>query len=338
EIDQQMKKLLTFLGNGEYGEGIYTYRSRKATKSRFVQTAIYELFCQEFTDKDQIIIFLTEEAESKNWKDSIGESGKNKDKKLEGMENAWKKINPKLLQQNQIRKVRIPSQQDEEHNWELFEIILNEIDEGDEIIFDITHSFRSLPIMALIILNYARILKNASLKNLLYGCWEMKDDDDPPTVPIIDMTKMVPLLDWAYGVESYLKTGNASVIESLTNNKNGSVKIGMTQEEEEALKELTKRSHEFHQMMQTCRAPEIPRGLNNLRDALDQAKSLKISGSRHFEELIGKMNEKTKGYTGRPIMDDYWAAKWCYDNGLIQQGYTMLQEGIISAVCRVMGE
>lgn len=333
-----MKKLLTFLGNGEYGEGIYTYRGRKATKSRFVQTAIYELFCEKFTDKDQIIIFLTEEAESKNWKDSIGESGKNKGKKLEGMENAWKKINPKLLQQNQIRKVRIPSQQDEEHNWELFEIILNEIDEGDEIIFDITHSFRSFPIMALIILNYARILKNASLKNLLYGCWEMRDDDDPPTVPIIDMTKMVPLLDWAYGVESYLKTGNASVIESLTNNKNGSVKIGMTQEEEEALKELTKRSHEFHQMMQTCRAPEIPRGLNNLRDALDQAKSLKISGSRHFEELIGKMNEKTKGYTGRPIMDDYWAAKWCYDNGLIQQGYTMLQEGIISAVCRVMGE
>ena len=99
---------------------------------------------------------MTEEAESKNWKDSIGESGKNKDKKLNGMENTWNKINPKLLQQNQIRKVRIPSQQDEKHNWELFEIILNEIDEGDEIIFDITHSFRSFPIMALIILNYAR--------------------------------------------------------------------------------------------------------------------------------------------------------------------------------------
>ena len=35
------------------------------------------------------------------------------------------------------------------------------------------------------------------------------------------MTEMIPLLDWAYGVESYLKTGNASVIETLTNNKNG---------------------------------------------------------------------------------------------------------------------
>src|SRR5690606_34912205 len=139
-------------------------------------------------------------------------------------------------------------------NWELFEIILNEIDEGDEIIFDITHSFRSFPIMALIILNYARILKKASLKKLLYGCWEMNDRGTPPTAPIIDMTEMIPLLDWAYGVESYLKTGNASVIESLTNNKNGSVKIGVTQEEEDALKELTKQSHEFHQMMQTCRA------------------------------------------------------------------------------------
>ena len=89
-----MKKLLTFLGNGEYGEGFYTYRGRKATKSRFVQTAIYELFCQEFTDKDQIIIFLTEEAESKNWKDRIGEYGKNKDKKLDGHGKRMEKNQP----------------------------------------------------------------------------------------------------------------------------------------------------------------------------------------------------------------------------------------------------
>src|SRR5690606_12559649 len=128
----------------------------------------------------------------------------------------------------------------------------------------------------LIILNYARILKKASLKKLLYGCWEMNDRGTPPTAPIIDMTEMIPLLDWAYGVESYLKTGNASVIESLTNNKNGSVKIGVTQEEEDALKELTKQSHEFHQMMQTCPAPESPRGLDNVRVALKQAKSFKI--------------------------------------------------------------
>lgn len=338
-----MKKLLTFLGNGEYGEGIYTYRSRKATKSRFVQTAIYELFCQEFTDKDQIIIFLTEEAESKNWKDSIGESGKNKDKKLEGMENAWKKINPKLLQQNQIRKVRIPSQQDEKHNWELFEIILNEIDEGDEIIFDITHSFRSFPIMALIILNYARILKNASLKKLLYGCWEMNDRGTPPTAPIIDMTEMVPLLDWAYGVDSYKETGNASVIQTLTNKEVASVfqteksSDDMSRTEANALRTLANCAHEFHQIMQTCRAPEIPQKLNNLRKALEQAKTMEIQGFRPFEKLFGKMEEKIEYLTDRPIMDDYWAAKWCHDNGLIQQGYTLLQEGIITAICRVMG-
>src|SRR5690606_39672094 len=126
----QMKKLLTVRGNGEYGEGIYTYRSRKATKSRFVQTAIYELFCQEFTDKDQIIIFLTEEAESKNWKDSIGESGKNKGKKLEGMENAWKKINPNLFNKNQFEKVGIPTNHEEKTNGKYLASISTKTTEG----------------------------------------------------------------------------------------------------------------------------------------------------------------------------------------------------------------
>lgn len=338
-----MKKLLTFLGNGEYEEGIYTDGKRKATASRFVQTAIYELYCKDdFSSEDQIIIFLTEEAEAKNWKNSIGTSFKNKGKKLEGLENTWKRIDSKLLERNQIKKVPISSEQDEKHNWELFERILNEIDEEDEIIFDITHSFRSFPIMALIILNYARILKNASLKGLLYGCWEMrvegKSEDEPSIAPIIDMTEMISLLDLANGVDSYLKTGNASVIQSLTNKENGSFNFGVTYEEADTLKTLADCSHEFHQIMQTCRAPEIPQGLKKLQEALDQAKEMKIPGSNHFKELISKMDEKIEGFTGRPIMDDYLAAKWCYDNDLIQQGYTMLQEGIITAVCIVMGK
>ena len=182
--------------------------------------------------------------------------------------------------------------------------------------------------MALIILNYARILKNASLKRLLYGCWEMNDNGKPPTAPIIDMTEMISLLDWAHGVNSYLETGNASVIQSL--------KSGVTHEEAEALITLADCSHKFHQIMQTCRAPEIPQGLNELRNALKQAKDMKIPGSNHFKELVDKMDEKIGDFTDRPIMDDYWAAKWCFENGLIQQSYTMLQEGIISAVCRVM--
>lgn len=180
-------------------------------------------------------------------------------------------------------------------------------------------------------------MNNASLKRLLYGCWEMKDNGKPPIAPIIDMTEMIPLLDWAYGVKNYQETGNASLIQSLTNKEAESLKNGVTYEEANALLTLADRSHDFHQMMQTCRAPEIPQGLDDLRDALNRAKTMEIRGFRPFEKLFGKMNDKIKGFTGRPIMDDYLAAKWCFENGLIQQGYTMLQEGIISAVCRVMG-
>ena len=152
--------------------------------------------------------------------------------------------------------------------------------------------------MALIILNYARILKNASLKNLLYGCWEMRDKGQPPTAPIIDMTEMISLLDWAYGVDSYKQTGNASVIKTLTNQEVASVfQTGQSSDdirrtEANALRTLANCAHEFHQIMQTCRAPEIPQKLNDLRKALEQAKTMEIRGFRPFEKLFGKMEEK----------------------------------------------
>lgn len=43
--------------------------------------------------------------------------------------------------------------------------------EGDEIIFDITHSFRSIPMLAITIMNYAKVLKNCKLKEVYAEKW-----------------------------------------------------------------------------------------------------------------------------------------------------------------------
>jgi len=42
---------------------------------------------------------------------------------------------------------------------EIFRTIFDEIDENDEIIFDVTHSFRYLPMLVFIVINYARVVK-----------------------------------------------------------------------------------------------------------------------------------------------------------------------------------
>jgi len=56
--------------------------------------------------------------------------------------------------------------------WKIFDGINSVIDEGDDIIFDVTHSFRSLPVLTLIALNYVKFLKNVNINKIDYGAME----------------------------------------------------------------------------------------------------------------------------------------------------------------------
>lgn len=123
--------------------------------------------------------------------------------------------------------MEIESSQDEAVRWRLFDAVLQEIHEGDEIYFDITHSFRSIPFIVLIVLNYARLVKNATIGKIVYGIFEQlvspqEVEKMPPEqrlVPIVDVTNMVTLLDWMNGVDSFLRAGDTSLILQLTMNQ-----------------------------------------------------------------------------------------------------------------------
>lgn len=82
-----MKKMLSFLGATPYLECHYEY-GEVATASRFVQTAIVELFCHDFSPDDQVVIFLTPKAKEKNWNDSVDKDGQ----PLEGLASAFKRL------------------------------------------------------------------------------------------------------------------------------------------------------------------------------------------------------------------------------------------------------
>src|SRR4051812_9228028 len=145
------KMLLSFLGLGDYKPCYYTYEGEKSTYTRFIQTAIYEHM--QVDGPLDIIVFTTKEAKAQNWEDHKSRSGE----QLEGLESAFARITPAA----NVQLVEISSSQDEAANWSLFDAILAQIKEGDEIYFDMTHSFRSIPLVSLIVLNYARLVKKA---------------------------------------------------------------------------------------------------------------------------------------------------------------------------------
>lgn len=144
--------LLSFLGLSDYEYCYYTYEGKSSSYTRFIQTAVYELFRGD--GPMDVVVFATKEARERNGQDRLkGEE------RLEGLTTAFQRIAPEA----NVKLVEMESRQDEQANWRLFDCILNEIREGDTIYFDITHSFRSIPFVALIVLNYARFVKKRTL-------------------------------------------------------------------------------------------------------------------------------------------------------------------------------
>ena len=75
-----------------------------------------------------------------------------------------------------ISAVLIPQGSDTEEMMEIFQTIYKMVSFGEEIVFDVTHSFRSIPFLAASVLNYAKTMKNCSLRGIYYGAFEAKDD------------------------------------------------------------------------------------------------------------------------------------------------------------------
>ena len=63
-----------------------------------------------------------------------------------------------------FQAVHIPEGKSTEEMWELFEVIYSQLQEGDELYLDITNSFRYLPMLLVVLVNYAKMLKNVTVK------------------------------------------------------------------------------------------------------------------------------------------------------------------------------
>jgi len=67
-----------------------------------------------------------------------------------------------------IKTVQIETITDETSIWKLFDTVIDSIPDNSEIILDITHAYRSLPMLGIVIVNFARIVKHISLRGILW--------------------------------------------------------------------------------------------------------------------------------------------------------------------------
>jgi CRISPR-associated DxTHG motif protein len=144
-------KLITFLGTTDYEEVEYRWHDlSKPTK--FVQEALVRWLQPETT-----CVLLTERARAEQ----------------------WQKLRSLLEKHTEIMEINIPDGKKEAELWRIFTAISNAVHEGDEIAFDITHGFRSLPMIALLTIAYLKQVKGVKVQHVVYGVYEKGKHEAP---------------------------------------------------------------------------------------------------------------------------------------------------------------
>jgi CRISPR-associated Csx2 family protein len=329
---------LSFLGTNNYLPCTYFFEDREVKNVRFVQEALVQIFCRQWKKDDRIIVFTTYDADDKNWYDGGLKDGEGKPH--EGLETRLSSLGL----QCEIRKVMIPEGYTAEDIWKIFDQVCNQINDSDTIIFDITHAFRSIPMLAMVVLQYLKVLKKIQVSSIYYGAFEVlgpawKVKDMPLKqrwAPIVDLADFVYLADWVTAVERFLAAGDSVAIADLVKKKAIPViKTATTDTAERegavAVRCLADSLTNFSGIMATCRGLQITEAATNLIKNIDNCEAVDLISP--LLPLLEKLKESMKGFREEDeIANGLQAARWCLEHNLIQQAYTILQETVVSLV------
>jgi hypothetical protein len=317
------KVFLSFLGNTAYQECVYIDKKRPRQNSpvvKFVQEALCGLYCEDWTAEDKIVVCVTggeDGSRAKNW---VGQNG------------LKRRLGLLSLKPN-IEALSISEGFTEAGNNAIFLEIFKTLQDGDKVYFDITNAFRSIPLFGMVLMDYTRFLKvDFEIAAVFYGAFEaMTYPNGAPIqgfeakkaakaedkyVNIVHLTEMVQLQAWTTAANDFITHGNATRLSALIQPNNALLAAQLVA--------LT-------QAILMCRGALIVEhiDIDNLKKELI-AESQKTDIKAQLLPLIEKINEKIKTFENSSVENGFAAVEWCIQHGWVQQGYTFLQETVIS--------
>ena len=314
EKGKSRKVFLSFLGLGNYEKCVYTFEKEKSKNVKFVQNAIVEI-CKDKFDKK--FVLCTPSAKNTHYNSLVNEIG------------------------HSFEAVNISEDMSEKGIWEIFQQIYDILNENDEVVFDITHSFRFMPMLGITLLQMAKFLKNIKVKKVFYGAYEPNKFKNGITeFPLVDLTSFSMLQDWILAGYTLVNTGRAEEIEKLA--KNDLIPILKESKgkniEAANLRKIADKIQDMTLNFRTNRGNEIIAALEmkNINETVKKVKESSLL--KPFKLLIENIYSDTKKFKYRNEENIIYNIQWCIDKDLIQQGMTMLQEGITTLILKEIGE
>lgn len=196
------KVFISFLGTGMgdpeaptpgYNAVSYHFDGGKTTKTRFAQRSILEKHGIETFDA--VCLLMTVQSKRKH-----------RDLLVDELIGIGLDAPKQLIEDDSIT-----TNQNTEQQWAWFDSLQKLINDGDQVIFDFTHGFRSVPIIFSTAISFLQKVKRFELLHAYYGY----SDQATQYSEIIDMAKFYRINEWADGVARLVDMADASKLAEL---------------------------------------------------------------------------------------------------------------------------
>ena len=331
------KVFISFLGTNNYVLCRYAMNNVVSEPVRFVQEALIANTCKDWMETDKIFIFCTS-------KESTGENGS---KELNWLDNGQTKITDEAdkigLQHRlldlksktglkpQIEQIDIEAGFSEEEIWNIFNTVYSKLQPEDQIYFDVTHAFRSIPLFSVVLFNYSKMMIGTQLMSIMYGAFEKlgpafkvrEMSMDNRIAPVIDLTNIARLQEYNqiasnlkyFGKAKRLKDAIASELNATPN---------------QAVRDLCNSISELDEYIATIDLQEIKKGhfIKRFRDNYRKVMNLKLA--QPIRDLLKELNDETADFVAQDSYKNIEAAiNWTIKHDMLMQAYPLAEEYII---------
>lgn len=280
-----------------------------------------EALCQ-FTDFDRMLVCATVEARDTTWPllSALGDS--------------------------RIERLDIETGGDAAELWRIFEVLTGSVDQGDTLIFDITHGLRSLPFLVFLVAAYLQAARDVTIEAIYYGAYELGQP-----APIIDLSEFVSLLDWLSAADRFTQTGEGRPLADLLRKR---MPPGLAMRDDlesralgKSLRNAAAAIEDVSLALRVTRPLETMESAARLGSALQQARDAIATRARPFALLAEQVHDAYAPFAlADPLHPTQWAAnlnlqlamvRWYLDNQQVVQAATLAREWLVSLVTLRVG-
>ncbi len=317
--------LLTFLGARPLEETTYAWRELTYAASAA------PLATTSFLKPRRVSVFLTKLARQTTYP---------------AFEKEFRERFPAII----LQPVDVPSGRDEQELWTLFEKMVDAVLEAEErdIALDITHGFRSLPLMAMLAAVYARSAFAVQIEAVLYGALDAAHDGQ---TPMFDLSPMLTLLAWATAADRFNRTGDARYLASLLREQQRALAQRWKQQTARvrslsALNNLAGSLQEISQALRLIRphlamqvVADLPRRVQQAEPVLQQASMAQpfMRLLEHIQRTYAPLALDDPGQQREALVKERTMVLWYAERELWPQAVALAREWLVSWVMAHLG-